>query len=112
MNNNVQPLYGAPAPERLRSIEIIEPDTLSRADVERLKMDLDSFWGAVREQEVIFRDEIKALFKSDVGIQKQLDEQEIKIKHLQAKCNALYAFTTVLGTLFSIIIAGLVFYVK
>ena len=28
MNNNVQPLYGAPAPERLRSIEIIEPDII------------------------------------------------------------------------------------
>ncbi len=98
--------------KKIRSIEIIEPNTSSKADVERLKMDLDSFRDAVREQEVIFRGEIKALFKSDVNIQKQIDEQEIKIKHLQTKYNALYAFTTVIGTLFSIIIAGLVFYVK
>ena len=109
MNNNVQPLYGAPAPERLRSIEIIEPDTTK---IEKVIYDLNCFEAAVKEQEMLFRGEIKLLLKSNIEIEKENEKRDKQIKYLKEKYNALFAFTTVLGTLFSIIIAGLVFYVK
>ena len=64
MNNNVQPLYGAPAPERLRSIEIIEPDiikSMARA-IDRLT-----------EENADLRSEVKLLQEINGELQLELN---------------------------------------
>lgn len=93
--------------KKIRSIEIIEPNYATKAELNIMQSSLDALHDAYTEESRLMRGEISWLVKELANVRKEKEKQDIKIKFLQARYNAIFAFTTVLGIVMSIAVIGL-----